>query len=93
MAFCLIKSEPSANFWNALVRKYDPDHTDKTDKFSMVDVEPVMPTKTPVTLAQVKAEPKLSELALVRQAQLSVLPVTTQHWRVCTRSQRSNPDK
>ena len=82
MAFCLMKPEPSANFWNALVREYNPDHTDKTDKFSMVDVEPVMPTKIPVTLAQVKAEPKLSELTLVRQAQLSVLPVTTQHWRI-----------
>ena len=58
--------------------EYYPDHTDRTDKFGMVDVEPIMPTEIPVTLAQVKAEPKLSELPLAGQARLSVLPVTTQ---------------
>ena len=58
--------------------EYYPDHTDRTDKFGMVDVEPIMPTEIPVTLAQVKGEPKLSGLPLVRQARLSVLPVTAQ---------------
>jgi len=47
--------------------EYYPDHTDRTDKFGTVDVEPVMPTEIPVTLAQVKAEPSnpyvLRELA------------------------------
>ena len=58
--------------------QYYPDHTDKTDKFGMVDIEPVMPTEIPVTLVKVKTDPKLLELAFVRQARLSVLPVTAQ---------------
>ena len=58
--------------------EYYPDHTDRTDKFGMVDVEPIMPTEIPVTLAQVKGEPTLSGLPLVRQARPSVLPVTAQ---------------
>ena len=61
-----------------VMREYYPDYTDRTDKFGMVDVEPIMPTEIPATLAQVKGEPKLSGLPLVRQARLSVLPVTAQ---------------
>jgi len=50
-----------------VIGEYYPGHTDRTDKFGVADVEPVMPTKIPVTLAQVKAEPSnpyvLRELA------------------------------
>ena len=59
-----------------------PDPTDKTGRFVMVDIKPVMPVKTPVTLAAMKAEPKLKDLALVRQGRLSVSPVTAEEWRV-----------
>ena len=74
-----------------VVREYYPDHTDKTDRFGMVDVEPVMPAEIPVTLAQVKAEPKLSDLALVRQARLSVLPVSAPHWRFLCKMAKVKP--
>ncbi|MGH7087381.1 MAG: EVE domain-containing protein [Stellaceae bacterium] len=62
-----------------------PDPGDKQGKFVMVDVKPVMPVKTPVTLAAIKAEPKLKDLALVRQSRLSVVPVGAEEWRIITR--------
>ncbi|MDU1668555.1 MAG: EVE domain-containing protein, partial [Bradyrhizobium sp.] len=40
------------------------------------------PFKTPVTLAAIKAEPKLAEMALVKQSRLSVQPVTPEEWKL-----------
>lgn len=59
-----------------------PDPSDETGKFVMVDVKPVMGLKTPVTLAAIKAEPKLEGIALVRQGRLSVMPIEAAHWRL-----------
>ena len=42
----------------------------------------VKPVPTPVTLAQIKAEPKLQNLALVRQSRLSVVPVGEAEWKL-----------
>lgn len=68
-----------------VVKEHYPDHTDKSGRFGMVDVVPVMPVKTPVTLQDVKAEPELANLALVRQSRLSVVPVAADEWRVLCR--------
>ena len=59
-----------------------PDPSDAEGRFVMVDVKPVMPLKTPVTLAAIKAEPKLAQLALVRQGRLSVTPVGDVEWKL-----------
>jgi predicted RNA-binding protein with PUA-like domain len=59
-----------------------PDPTDKSGRFVMVDVKPVAPVKTPVTLAQIKAEKQLADFALVRQSRLSVVPVSEEEWRL-----------
>jgi predicted RNA-binding protein with PUA-like domain len=45
-----------------------------------VDMKAVRPLKTPVTLAQLKADPAFAELALIRQSRLSVMPITPEHW-------------
>ncbi|MEX0652906.1 MAG: EVE domain-containing protein [Phycisphaeraceae bacterium] len=58
-----------------VVREFYPDPGDKTGRFGMVDVKAVEPLAEPVTLKQVKAEPALEHLALVRQPRLSVMPV------------------
>ncbi len=63
-----------------VAKEYYPDHTDKTGKFGMVDLAPMKPLKTPVTLAAIKAEPKLKDIALVRMSRLSVQPVSDAHW-------------
>jgi predicted RNA-binding protein with PUA-like domain len=39
----------------------------------------------PVTLAAIKAEPKLAEMALVRMSRLSVMPVSAEHWKILAR--------
>lgn len=46
------------------------------EDWSVVDVEPVKPLGTPVTLVAIKAHPKLKEMALVKKSRLSVGPVT-----------------
>ena len=65
-----------------VTREYYPDHTDASGRFGMVDVKPIVPATRPVTLAQIKAKPALSELALVKQSRLSVLPVAIPHWKL-----------
>ena len=65
-----------------VVRESYPDHTDETGRFIMVDVKPLAPLAKPVTLAAVKAEPRLADIALVRQSRLSVLPVSEAHWKL-----------
>jgi predicted RNA-binding protein with PUA-like domain len=65
-----------------IAKEYYPDPSDATGKFGMVDVKPVAPLKTPVTLAAIKAEPKLAELQLVRQGRLSVSSVDAASWKL-----------
>ncbi len=65
-----------------IVKEAYPDPSDKQGRFVMVDVRSLQPVKNPVTLAAIKAEPKLGDLALVRQSRLSVVPVAADEWRV-----------
>jgi predicted RNA-binding protein with PUA-like domain len=61
------------------------DPTDETGKFVAVDIKTVMPVKTPVTLAAIKADARFKDFLLVRQSRLSVVPVPDEHWRDITR--------
>ncbi len=65
-----------------VVKTYYPDPTDPSGRFGMVDVKAVKPMKRPVTLAEIKDEPRLADLALVRQSRLSVMPIEDEHWRL-----------
>ena len=47
-----------------------------------VPVEPVRPLKKPVTLAEIKAEPRLAKMELIRQSRLSVAPVREEEWKL-----------
>ena len=51
----------------------------------LVDFKAVKPLPKPVTLAQVKAEPKLAEMSLVKSFRLSVQPVTDAEWDIVCR--------
>lgn len=58
-----------------------PDPTaEEGSKWVVVDVKPLKPMKTPVTLAEIKADDRFAELGLVRQSRLSVVPVSDEHW-------------
>lgn len=68
-----------------VIREHYPDHTDPKGRFGMVDVQAVKPVPNPVTLADIKAEPRLQDLALVRQSRLSVTPVDPESWALICR--------
>ena len=57
-----------------------PDPADASGKLYVVDIAPSKKLPKPVTLAAIKAEPALAELALVRQSRLSVMPISPEHW-------------
>jgi predicted RNA-binding protein with PUA-like domain len=62
-----------------IVREAQPDPKDAD--WVSVRVEPVKPLARPVTLAEIKAEPRLSKMELIRQSRLSVAPVREEEWK------------
>jgi predicted RNA-binding protein with PUA-like domain len=58
----------------------DPD--DAKGSYVLVEVRPLMPLARAVSLQQIKAEPRLGHLALVRQSRLSVSPVDDAAWQL-----------
>ena len=65
-----------------IIKEAYPDPTDKTGKFVCVDIKADKPLKTPVTMAAIKADKKLSAMALVKYSRLSVQPVTADEWKM-----------
>jgi predicted RNA-binding protein with PUA-like domain len=63
-----------------VVREAYPDHTDPSGKFTMVDVKFCRSLAQPVSLAAIKANQKLQEIALIKQSRLSVMPISPTHW-------------
>jgi predicted RNA-binding protein with PUA-like domain len=53
-----------------------PDPTTDDERWVAVDIVPVAELPKPVTLAQIKAEPALADLPLIKQSRLSVMPVS-----------------
>jgi predicted RNA-binding protein with PUA-like domain len=62
-----------------ITREAAPDP--KNPDWVSVRVEPVRPLARPVTLAEIKAEPKIANMELIRQSRLSVAPVREEEWR------------
>ena len=65
-----------------IIKEAYPDPTDKTGKFVCVDIKADKPLKTPVTMAAIKADKRLSDMALVKYSRLSVQPVTDEEWKI-----------
>ena len=61
-----------------ITRSAEPDP--KAPDWVRVRVEPVRPLQRPVTLAEIKAEPGLAKMELIRQSRLSVAPVRDEEW-------------
>lgn len=62
-----------------VTREAEPDPRDRD--WVSVRVEPVRSLTRPVTLAQIKAEPELARMELIRQSRLSVAPVREEEWQ------------
>lgn len=62
-----------------------PDPSDPDGKWVSVKVKPVRKLSHPVTLAAIKAEPKLTDCEVVRQSRLSVCEFTEREWKIILR--------
>lgn len=65
-----------------IVSPYYPDPSDLSGRFGMVDVKTVKPFPHPVSLKEIKENPNLQHLSLVRQSRLSVMPIDEVSWDI-----------
>src|SRR5210317_1718487 len=63
-----------------VVKEHYPDPTDKTGRFVVTDVRTKKKLKRPISLEEIKSSPKLSNMALIKQSRLSVMPLTKSEW-------------
>lgn len=64
-----------------VIAEAHPDSTAEGDpRWECVDVRAVRPLERPVTLSEIKADPRFADMVLVRNARLSVQPVTDAEW-------------
>ena len=63
-----------------VVKEHYPDPTDKTGRFVVTDVKTKKKLKKAVSLEEIKSTPKLSNMALIKQSRLSVMPLTKIEW-------------
>ena len=63
-----------------VARSAYPDPTADDPRWLAVDVKPVKPLTAPVSLASIKGDRKLADVALVRRSRLSVVPLSPQHF-------------
>lgn len=65
-----------------VAKEHYPDPTTDDTNWVVVDLKPVRTLKKPVNLAQIKADKRLVDMALVRLGRLSVQPVTDKEWEI-----------
>ena len=65
-----------------VTREAYPDPTTDDERWVVVDLKPIKPFKVPVSLEDIKANKELSEIALIKQARLSVLPITKKEFQI-----------
>ena len=68
-----------------VIAEAHPDSTTDDARWECVDIKAIVPLKTPVTLEQVKQEPRLAEMVLVKNSRLSVQPVRDAEWELICR--------
>ncbi|MBV2359520.1 EVE domain-containing protein [Thalassococcus sp. CAU 1522] len=65
-----------------VIAEAHPDSTTDDDRWECVDIRALHAAKTPVTLDQIKADPRLSDMVLVKNSRLSVQPVSKAEWQI-----------
>lgn len=68
-----------------VAKTFYADPADETGRWGLVDVKTVAPLPKPVTLAAIKAEPRLADLLLVRHSRLSVIPIPDEAWALISK--------
>lgn len=59
-----------------------PDSTSDDDRWDCVDIRALAPLANPITLEQIKTDPRLADMVLLKNSRLSVQPVTPDEWRI-----------
>jgi predicted RNA-binding protein with PUA-like domain len=65
-----------------VIAEAHPDSTTDDPRWDCVDIKAIQSVKTPVSLEMIKADPRLSDMVLVKSSRLSVQPVTEKEWRI-----------
>jgi predicted RNA-binding protein with PUA-like domain len=63
-----------------ITREAYPDPTAEGEDWSVVELAPVLPLKVQVSLEDIRSEPALAEIALLKRSRLSVVPVSKEHF-------------
>ena len=72
-------------------REIHPDSTSDDPRWECVDLRAVRPLTRPVSMAEIKAEPRLGDMVLVRNSRLSVQPVKEEEWRIVCEMGETTP--
>lgn len=65
-----------------VIAEAHPDSSTDDERWECVDIKAVEPVPLPVALDQIKSDPRLAEMVLVKNSRLSVQPVTEAEWRI-----------
>ena len=65
-----------------VTKEHYPDPTDKTGRFVVTEVKTKKKLKKPVSLETIKSTSELSNMSLIRQSRLSVMPLTKTEWDI-----------
>ncbi|OUS23134.1 ubiquinol-cytochrome C reductase [Rhodobacterales bacterium 59_46_T64] len=65
-----------------VIAEAHPDSTTEDSRWECVNIRAIRSLPTPVSLDQIKADPRLSEMVLVKNSRLSVQPVEDEEWRI-----------
>lgn len=65
-----------------VIAEAHPDSTTEDERWECVDIKAVMPVANAVTLDDIKADERLSDMVLVKNSRLSVQPVADKEWRI-----------
>ena len=66
----------------SVIKEAYPDPTDKTKKFVAIQVKFEKKLEHPVSLKNIKKTKELKDLPLINQSRLSVMPISTKHWKI-----------
>ena len=65
-----------------VIAEAHPDSTTDDDRWECVDIKAIEPMPNPVTLSEIKADERLTDMVLVKNTRLSVQPVSDTEWKI-----------
>ncbi|SNS09223.1 EVE domain-containing protein [Antarctobacter heliothermus] len=65
-----------------VIAEAHPDSSTDDERWECVDIKALETAQTPITLDEIKADPRLADMVLIKNSRLSVQPVSAEEWRV-----------